>query len=231
MSNQLLRPKALETDETGPPKTVPYQRFKAVVSERNDARDAAAEKDREIAELKTKLEKSGFAKNDAIRNENLCAQDAALLALLSQFTGVHLQSLYGECRRKILDAAHMLGSDADEVTFLQKHFVRTWDDFDPLTAAFEALQQRYANEIYDAQINLFSIDRIEPKEAYQRFFYHSLMPKLIESPELVINIVRAVGGWPCKNRELAASAVFQFMTEMSLPHPRMRFQPTIYCNN
>ena len=114
--------------------------------------------------------------------------------------------------------------------FMQRHFVQSWDDVDPLLAAFRTLQRRYLDSLYDVQLSLFAIDRIEPEEAYQRFFYHSVMPKLLESPGFVINVVRTLSGWPCKNREQAAYSVFQFMSEMSLPHPNQSIQQTTKSN-
>jgi hypothetical protein len=70
-------------------------------------------------------------------------------------------------------------------------------------------------------MSLFHDRKSHLREGWSQFVYWELIPTLVRDDTLVRNVLRALGGLPCKSPEQAASTVYQHFLEMNLPnqHP------------
>ena len=150
-------------EKAGPPEHVPYKRLQEVVSERNRARDAAAEKDREIAELRAKLVAPVPEKPDTTLSEKLRAQNAALLRgdeEEAERVGLELEAIREERATnaaiarmdakaaKVANEAQEEDANAAARALIDSHPVLNSEhaNFDPeLFEDFKALADRYAS--------------------------------------------------------------------------------------
>lgn len=149
-------------EKAGPPEHVPYKRLQEVVSERNRARDAAAEKDREIAELKAKLVAPVPEKPDTTLADRIRAQHSALLRgdeEEAERIGMELETIREERATnaaiarmdakaaKVANEAQEGDANAAAIALIEAHDVLNSesDKFDPeLFEDFKSLADRYA---------------------------------------------------------------------------------------
>lgn len=144
------------------PADVPYGRFKEVIDERNRARDASVEKDRELADLRARVEKPEPAKPDPSLAEKIRAQHAALLQgdeEAAERIGLELEALREERATNLAMArmeakenaaslkAQEAAANAAAVALIEAHDVLNSesDKFDAeLFEDFKSLADRYA---------------------------------------------------------------------------------------
>lgn len=122
-----------------------------------------------------------------------------------------------ECRGRFLAAAALMEWRTPELASLtalgQQSRVDTW----PLVAAYSLLCERYIEALYDPQRQLIPRPGDAPDEKWMAYFLHTLRPALLANDDAVRNILRVVGGLPCRSREEAAQSLHQACEEMSLP--------------
>ena len=122
-----------------------------------------------------------------------------------------------ECRTRFLAAAALLEWQTPEIVALagvgKKVRVDTW----PLVAMYSMLCERYIDAFYDPQRQLMPTPGDAPDEKWMAYFMHSLKPTLVADGAVVRNMLRVVGGLPCRSREEAAQSLYQHCEEMTLP--------------
>lgn len=140
------------------------------------------------------------------------------LAQYQQDQSVHaLFSLAMSCRRRFLLAADLVEMRGPAMKKLRIFGQLERIDLAPLLPAWRCLCDRYLSSHYNPQLSLFEDRRSQIITEWEQFVYHKLFPTLIRSDELVRNVLRALGGLPCRAPEQAAASVHQHLLEMTLP--------------
>ncbi len=134
-------------------------------------------------------------------------------------------SLVMTCRRKFLNAARLLELRSDAIYKLEPFGVSERVNVRPLLTPFSVLTERYTMEFFSPQENLFQEPSEEQNVKWGRYFYDILVPHLIGSDEVVRNVLRVVRALPSQHPELAATALSQHFTEMTLPERRPPWAP------
>lgn len=141
-----------------------------------------------------------------------------------------LNRLAMTCRRRFLLSANLVEIRGPVIDGLCKF--GSWESVDlgPLIRAWRCLCDRYRAELYDPQMSLFRDPKSQLMEDWDRFVYRELIPELVRDDSLVRNVLRALGGLPCKSPEKAADAVYRHFLAMTLPieHPYGGSEEIIY---
>jgi len=130
---------------------------------------------------------------------------------------VWLHSLVAECRMRFLDAAALMEWQSSGIATLTSLGVRTAVDTWPLVAMYSMLCERYIDAFYDPQRQLMPTPGDAPDEKWMAYFFYRLRPALVADGVVVRNMLRVVGGLPCRSREEAAQSLYQHCEEMTLP--------------
>ncbi|RJP24371.1 MAG: hypothetical protein C4520_04195 [Candidatus Abyssobacteria bacterium SURF_5] len=137
-----------------------------------------------------------------------------LARLQQKQAGQALYSLFMKCRRRFLRSAELLCIRSESIGKLQDLEAT---DMTPLVSVWEAICGRYLAERYTPQLPLFQDHDTETREDWEKFINLEMFPRLVNEDEVVRNILRAMGGLPCKSPRGAASAVCSYIDEMVLP--------------
>lgn len=141
---------------------------------------------------------------------------------------VVLNSLAVECRHRFTEAAELMEWRTPIVLGVRKlgHSmpIDTW----PLVAAYSLACERYIASFYSPQHSLLHTPGDEPDEKWCTYFYHYWIPSLVANDEVVRNVLRAVGGLPCRDPQEAARSLYQCVQDMTLPDcpPAWASEPT-----
>ena len=84
----------------------------------------------------------------------------------------------------------------------------------PLASMYTTLCDRYIEAFLSPQGRLFEE---EPAVEWGRYFHWVLVPHLLLDDGFVRNVLRAMGGLPCRDPGLAMDALVQHVSEMTLP--------------
>lgn len=128
----------------------------------------------------------------------------------------YLGSLFRACRSRFLNAASLLelrGPVFDKLRESAYENVDLW----PLLGMFDVICDRYADEFFTPQEELFITPVDEQDAKWTRYFYNILIPHLVQDDGFVRNVLRAVMVIPCKSPRLAGDAIVQYIFEMTLP--------------
>ncbi len=136
---------------------------------------------------------------------------------------IHL--LVADCRTRFLDAAALLEWNTSGMPALSSLGVRTAVDTWPLAAAYSLLCERYIDAFYDPQRQLLPAPGDAPDERWMHYFMHRLKPALVADDAVVRNLLRVVGGLPCRSRDEAAQSLYQCCEEMTLPDCQPTWAP------
>lgn len=121
------------------------------------------------------------------------------------------------CRRRFLRSADLLEMRSKVIETLRYLGYTERVDLSPLVPAWRVLCDRYLEEFYDPQRNLFSGEISEQLVDWSRFVYHRLLPQVVRDDELVRNVLRALGALPCKSSQEAAATLCHYFREVTLP--------------
>jgi hypothetical protein len=127
-----------------------------------------------------------------------------------------LTSLLNACRRKFLNAARLLelgGTVIQQVEAHGRESVNLW----PLMNMYSVACERYCEEFFTPQIEIFSSPVDAQDVKWSRYFHHVLVPHLLQDDAFVRNVLRATMSLPSKNAHGAGEALVQHLIEMSLP--------------
>lgn len=136
-----------------------------------------------------------------------------------------LQALASACQRRFLAAAALVQLSGPAIKRLRRLGWNEVFDVHGLLPAWRILCHRYVDELYSPQLPLplptddpLLQDPLNaPVVTWQRFVHHQLIPALVESNEVVRNVLFAVGGLPCRDRKTAVEALKLQLREMTLP--------------
>ncbi len=128
-----------------------------------------------------------------------------------------LSSLIEKCLRRYLGAARLLELRGDLVEKLQKAASDGGADLSPLNSLWITICDRFGEEIYDPQLELFRDHDTVMLDKWGVFLYQKLIPALCRDDECVRNVLRAVELLPSRSRHGAARALAHFVEEMVLP--------------
>jgi hypothetical protein len=126
-------------------------------------------------------------------------------------------SLVMACRRKFLNATHLLELRSASINRLSSFGVYAAVDCWPLLSPYIVLAERYLDCYFSPQDDLFHGPREMQDEKWAKYFHHVLVPHLIDNDEVVRNVLRAVQALPSKRPEDAAVALGHFFGETALP--------------
>ena len=131
-----------------------------------------------------------------------------------------LMSLAMLCRRRFLRSADLVELRSKAIETLRTFGYETRADLSSLVPAWHVLCDRYLEELYEPQIDLFSDEISKQAVDWSRFVYYKLFSQVVRDDELVRNVLRALGALPCKSPQEAAAALCQYFREMTLPSTR-----------
>jgi len=128
-----------------------------------------------------------------------------------------LSSLVEKSLRRYLGAARLLELRGELVEKLQKAAFDGGCDLSPLDSLWHTVRDRFGEELYDPQLELYRDHDTVMLEKWGVFLYQKLIPALCRDDECVRNVLRAVELLPSKSRHAAARALVHFVQEMVLP--------------
>lgn len=132
--------------------------------------------------------------------------------------------LFMSCRRRFLDAARLLElNDSDFHKLISSGFDTV--DLSPLMSMYGVLCDRYAEQFFTPQEDLFGSPADAQDSKWNAYFHHVLIPHLIQEDEFVRNILRAMMVIPCKNSQFSSLALLNHLSEMTLPETRPLWAP------
>jgi hypothetical protein len=139
-----------------------------------------------------------------------------LLAVQRSDRGSDLSFLVTRCQERFLRSAWLLEVRSPAIVRLLDFGITEKINLEPLFPLWQVICTRYRAELYDSQATLFE-DRAAQVRNEWWTFVQRLFPILVESDEFVRNVLRAIGGLPCRSSKEAADALCQYVTEMTLP--------------
>ena len=142
----------------------------------------------------------------------------ALQTAQREYFANYMDGLARACRDKYLQAARLM-----EVESIAVNQVRELTQDGPiglyyLLPAYSILCARYNERFFSPQENLFKNPSQEQDARWARYFWSRLTPRLLESDEIVRNVLRAVRGIPCADQRAASDALKQSATDCLLPN-------------
>lgn len=130
--------------------------------------------------------------------------------------GNHLFELYQACARRYVEAADLLEVDGPVIAAIRKSFFGTVY-LEPLLDVFQCVCERYNNEIYSPQTDLWDSDPHSDLVEWTRYFHSVFIPVLASKNHLVRDVLRVMDMLPCEDPELAGAALLAEVTNMTLP--------------
>lgn len=128
-----------------------------------------------------------------------------------------LFDLFMSCRRRFLDSAFLLEIQGPTIDKLVDSCVSTEINLLPLMNAYETLASRYTSEYFSPQSVLFH-NLEDPEDLkWSKYFYHVLVPTLVQNNIVVRNILRALLVLPSQSAKAASEALEHEFSEMTLP--------------
>jgi len=121
------------------------------------------------------------------------------------------------CRRKFLNAANLLELHSPMLEKLNSFSVDAPIDIHPLLDPFSILAERYIEEYFSPQKNLFPALEQEQDVKWGHYYHQVLMPHLLANDDIVRNVLRAVRAIPSKKPQEAVIALKQHFIEMTFP--------------
>lgn len=120
--------------------------------------------------------------------------------------GRALGSLIIDSAHRVLDAALLLDIKTSvfeqlRTSINEKFYVN------PLMPLYELICERYNNEIYNHQLELWADAASAPIERWSRFYFHELKPQLVKCDESVKAILGVMQFYPCSSQQEALDAL------------------------
>ena len=134
-----------------------------------------------------------------------------------------LSSFARNCRDRYLKAARLLEVDSPAVTKVESFNYSEPVNTSLLYPAYGVLCSRYNRAYFSPQENLFFNPRDEQDARWKRYFWHCLVPILIERDDVVLNVLRGIHAIPGADPVAAGKSLKQCVREMHLPEPEWRF--------
>jgi hypothetical protein len=128
-----------------------------------------------------------------------------------------LSSLIMRCRERFLRAGSLVQMPTPALDKVRQFGLVEKYDIACLLPAWYLLCNRYLNEIYSPQMGMFAEIEVEKADAWDRFVYNQLFPRLVRDDEFVRDILRVFGVLPCKSQSGAIEALQQYFREFALP--------------
>lgn len=97
-----------------------------------------------------------------------------------------LPSLLARCQRRFVRAAQLLEINDSEIRRVRD---ASQVDIRPLLEMYLELCDRYVKEVHTPQIDLFK--NKDPIELWRTYFYHTILPNLVENDDVVRNVLKA----------------------------------------
>jgi hypothetical protein len=137
----------------------------------------------------------------------------------------HLAEFVRLCRRRFLYAADLLEMNGPAIETLRDFGQIRPIDVVPLFPAWRVLCDRYLVELYDPQLRLFGNPETDAVYAWTEFVHRRLFERLVRDDELVRNVLRGLGGLPCRSPAQAVQGVFIYLSGMTLPNSAPAWAP------
>ncbi|MBA1213925.1 hypothetical protein [Pseudomonas oryzihabitans] len=133
--------------------------------------------------------------------------------------GNYISTIYKACVDRYLDAAGLLEVDAPIIDKLHES---RWEtiDFMPLLDFYLRICERYNNELYSPQIEIFEHASSDVFQRWSYYFNHNLVPVLVADNRAVRDILRVMKKLPCSYPKEAIAALISEVDNMTL---RSRF--------
>ena len=128
------------------------------------------------------------------------------------------------CRRKFINAANLLEIRGPVINKLRDFGfdrINLW----PLMGMFKVVCERYIEEFYTGQEELFERHLGGQDMKWSRYWHHVLVPNLLQDDDFVRNVLRAMMAIPCKSPKQAGDALIQIILEMTLPETKPPWSP------
>lgn len=141
----------------------------------------------------------------------MCASQAEhSLTFLKQHqrntAGSALGSLIIDSAHRMLDAAQLLDIKAHVFEQLRKSINEKFY-VNPLLPLYELICDRYNNEIYDGQLELWANEASAPIARWSTFYSHDFKPQLVKCGESVKAILGVMQFYPCSSQQEALDAL------------------------
>lgn len=131
-----------------------------------------------------------------------------------------LTAVVEQSRERFRTAADLLNLPMPDKQIYERPLPDERIDLGPLVLFWNSLCRRYADEIYDAQLNLLERPENHEAESWSQYLYWGLIPTLVADNAVVRNLMRAIGAHVSKSPEDAARTLETLAKELRLPaHP------------
>ena len=143
-------------------------------------------------------------------------------------TVTYLTTLALASRLRFLSAAHLLEIKNEVIGSVSALGIRSGINIRPLRRSYRTLAARYVDSFYSPQMKLFPLPGETQDEQWSRYWYHYLVPDLVENDDVVRDVLRALQVLPCKNIEAAVFEIEQYCTEFDMPEIKSYWTPTFF---
>lgn len=128
----------------------------------------------------------------------------------------HLAALYQVCARRYVDAANLLEIGGPVIEGVRQSLYET-TDLKPLLPLFRRVCERYNDEVYSPQTELWGSEQNDAFMLWSRYFHHHFVPAFVSENRTVRDVLRAMRKLPCDDPLLAGEALVAEVANMTLP--------------
>jgi hypothetical protein len=125
--------------------------------------------------------------------------------------------LLSDAKQRFSDAAALLEMDTPVLEGLRHRYATERIDLSPLFAMHDELAGRYIQQHFTPQLDLLNPAEMRQDVLWSKYFYHKLIPALMERNDVIRNILRATTLLPCKHPDDASLALVLHCQEMTMP--------------
>ena len=130
-----------------------------------------------------------------------------------------LTALVEQSRERFRTAADLLNLPMPDKQIYERPLPDERVELGPLVMFWNALCRRYADEIYDAQLNLLERPDNHEAESWSQYLYWALIPVLVADNAVAKNVMQAIGAHVSQSPEDAARTLVTLAKELRLPAP------------
>ena len=153
---------------------------------------------------------------------NTAQHNHALLEAQDASRRSGLTALVEQSRERFRTAADLLNLPMSDRQIYERPLPDERVDLGPLVLFWNALCRRYADEIYDAQLNLLERPENHEAESWSQYLYWALIPALVTDNAVARNVMRAIGAHVSQSPEDAARTLETLAKDLRLPAPPPR---------
>lgn len=128
----------------------------------------------------------------------------------------HLNALYHACARRYVDAANLLEIGGTVIGEISQSLYQAID-LAPLLPVFWRACERYNDEIYSPQAELWGREQNDAFMQWSRYFHHHFVPAFVSENRTVRDVLRAMRKLPCDDPRLACEALVAEAVNMAVP--------------